>query len=255
MKVFKNAGLVSEVELYQLKAALENVKYNLNSLDLQKKTLLSQLSLKVGKTIKRVSYSHFRKKRVSFYPDAQIKSLQAKMASLYENAKVISAANNPKVNLSLEHNQYAYDRTDRLHPEGLNSQTTLSLSGTMRVYDGGVKKRESEAMKLQAMSLSYQIKYSLKEQKINFKLSKLRISNVKTEIKSAKSSLRAAQKNYNAILKKYNAGIIDNTGYLDALSNLAQAKANYKKALYDLDVAYAIYYFNAGRDIRNFVQN
>ena len=254
MKKFKEAGLIGEVELYQLEAALENVKYNLNSLDLQKKTLLSQLSLKVGKTIKKINYNYFKKQKVSFSPNAQIRSLQAKMASLNENAKAIKADNNPKVNLSLEHNEYDYGRTDKMHPEGLSNQTTLTLSATMKIYDGGVKKQEAQAMKLQAMSLSYELKHSLKEQKINYNLSKARIDNIRVQIKSAKASLKAAQKNYNAILKKYNAGIIDNTEYLDALSNLADAKANYKKSLNDLDVAYAIYYYNAGRNIVSYIR-
>jgi len=254
IKAFKDAEIVGDVELYQLQSALEMVKYNLNSLNLQKQTLLSNLTLKVGKKITKLNPSHFVKRGVALTPDYLVKSLRAKVASIKESAKVIKSENAPKINLSLEHYKYSYDRTDRAHPEGLPSQTNLTLSAKMRIFDGGANTQKAEATKLMAVSLAHEANYRLKEQKNNFKLSKLRIKNIRLQIKSAKSSLKAAQKNYDSILKKHNAGIIDNSEYLSALSNLAEAKANYKKALNDLEIAYALYYFSAGRDITNYIR-
>ena len=254
IKAFRDAEIVGDVELYQLESALENVKYNLNSLDFQKKSLLMQLSLKVGKKVRKISPSHFRKTKVSFNPNATIASLKAKRASILANAKAIAAANNAKVNLSLEHNRFGYDRYDKLHPKGLSEQTNIALSATKRLYDGGATKKKAQAIKLQALSLEYKIKNALKSQKMQFNLAKLRIKNMRAQIKSAKSALVAAKKNYEANLKKYNAGIIDSSEYLDALSNFAQAKANYKKALNDLEVAYGLYYFNAGKNIKRYLK-
>ncbi len=254
IKAFRDAGIVGDVEVYQLESALENVKYNLHSLNLQKNTLLMQLSLKVGKRVKRVSYSRFRKKRVSFSPNGDVRSLKSKMASIVANAKGVEAQNNFKVNLALEHNRFAYDRYDKLHPKGLSHQTNITLSATKRVYDGGANKKKAEAIKLQALSLNYKIKNALKNQKMQFSLAKLRISNIRVQIKSAKIALLAAKKNYEANLKKYDAGIIDSSEYLNALSNYVQAKAEYKRALNDLEVAYALYYFNAGKNIKRYIK-
>jgi len=254
VKALRDAGIVGDVELFELKSALESVKFNLNSLKLQKETLLSELSLKVGKKINHINNSHFIKKTVTLEPNYLVKSLRAKVESIKESANVILANNNPKINLSLDHNKYKYNRTDKAHPKGLSNQTTITLNAKIRVFDGGTTTAKAQAVKLQAMSLGYEANYRLKEQKNNFKLANLRIKNIKVQIKSAKSSLIAAQKSYNAILKKYNAGIIDNSEYLNAISNLAQAKANYKKALNDLEVAYAIYYFNAGKNLKGYIK-
>jgi outer membrane protein TolC len=254
IKAFYKAGIVGEVELYQLQSALENVKYNLNSLSLKKKTLLMQLSLKVGKRVKKITPSYFKKRKVAFSPNATVALLKAKKASIFANAKAIEASNNAKVNVSLEHDRFAYGRYDRLHPEGLSEQTTLTISASKRLYDGGATKKKAQAVKLQALSLEYKIKNALKTQKMQFNLAKLRIKNVKVQIKSAKAALVAAKKNYEANLKKYSAGIIDSSEYLDALSNYAQAKANYKKALNDLEVAYGLYYFNAGKNIKRYLK-
>ena len=254
IKAFQEAGIIGDIELYQLKSALESVKFNLNSLNLQKLTLLSNLSLKVGKRVKHLGNSHFIKRSVSLSPNYLVKSLRAKVASIKQSANIIASANSAKLNISLEHNAYSYARYDKAHPKGLSNQTNITLSAKMRVFDGGTTSKKAQAVKLQAMSLNYEANYRLKEQKNNFKLSKLRIKNIRVQIKSAKSALISAQKNYNAILKKYNAGIIDNTDYLDALSSLAEAKANYKKALNDLEVAYALYYFNAGKNIKGYIK-
>ena len=53
--LLQKAGIVNEVALYDLKAALENLKFNLNSLEMQKETLLMQLAIKSGRNIKNLS--------------------------------------------------------------------------------------------------------------------------------------------------------------------------------------------------------
>jgi outer membrane protein TolC len=57
------------------------------------------------------------------------------------------------------------------------------------------------------------------------------------------------------ITQKYNAGIVDNVAYLDALSSKTQVQAMYKKALNDLEIAYAIYYYYYNnKNIEEFLQ-
>ncbi|WP_321778704.1 hypothetical protein [Sulfurimonas sp.] len=56
------------------------------------------------------------------------------------------------------------------------------------------------------------------------------------------------------ISKKYDAGIVDNVVYLDALSSQTTAKALYETSLNDLEVAFATYYYYAGKNIEEFIR-
>ena len=252
--LLQKAGIVNEVALYDLKAALENLKFNLNSLEMQKETLLMQLAIKSGRKVSTITPSSFIKKRVRFSINDTIKSLKAKEAALLAQSKSALAKNNLKLNLSLEHKRFAYDRYDAMHPKGLSEQSTITLSASKRLFDGGVVQKESEAIRLQSLSLRYKIKNAIKEQKMQFELAKLRIKNQKTALKSAKANLLAAKRNYEAVEKKFNSGLLDSTIYLDALSQYAQAKADYKKASNDLELAYALYYFSAGKNIEGYLR-
>ncbi len=83
-------------------------------------------------------------------------------------------------------------------------------------------------------------------------LSAIDTSNIK--IKSAKSALIAATSAFKTISKKYDAGIVDNVVYLDALTSQTEAKAIYETSINDLQIAYAVYYYYAGKNIEEFLQ-
>jgi len=254
MKGYLQAGLIEKSVVQRLKAELEMTNYNISSLKLQRSTLLSNLSLKVGKEIKYIGNSHFLKKRVKFSINSEAKAILAKSAAVDSSASVIKSANNPKVNLNFEYNRYGYDRDDATHPKGVDSQAKFTLNANMRLFDGGVNKEKAQIAKLQAASIALEAKHKIKEQKSNFKIAKLRISTIKNKIKSAKASLKAAKKFYADTEKKYRAGFIDNSLYLDALSQKTEALANYKRALNDLEVAYGLYYYFGGKDLKGYVK-
>ena len=80
----------------------------------------------------------------------------------------------------------------------------------------------------------------------------IKTSNIK--IISAKSALISATSAFKTISKKYDAGIVDNVVYLDALSSKTSAKALYETSLNDLEIAYASYYYYAGKNIEEFLK-
>jgi len=253
-KYYFKSGLIESSEVDRLKAELEMVNYNISSLKLQKATLLSDLSLKVGKKIKNIDNAYFIKKRVKFSVNNEIKSILAKSASVSSEAKIIKSANNPKVNLGIEYDIYGYERYDLMHPRGVDKQAKVSLNANMRVYDGGVTKEKAQIAKIQALSIALQAKHKLKEQKSNFNLAKLRIRNIKNKIKSAKVSFNSANRFFKDTEKKYKAGFIDNSLYLDALAQKTEALAEYKRALNDLEVAYGLYYYYAGKNLKGYIK-
>jgi len=254
VKKLNYAGMAPKDDVARLKAALEMVKYNIESLKFKKESLLSAIGLKVGKKITHIGNSHFVKKRVTFSKNAQIKAMLAKAMAVKNGSDAINCTNNLKINLGVDYNVYSYDRYDLMHPKGLKSQTKITLSANMRVFDGGVTKQKAQAVKLQAMSLILEAKHKTKEQKSNFKLAKLRIKSIRASIKSAKASLDAANSLYETVLQKYNAQIVENSLYLDALSNKVQALAEYKRSLNDLEIAYALYYYYSGKNIKGFIK-
>ena len=91
-------------------------------------------------------------------------------------------------------------------------------------------------------------------QDINIELAISKIDTVKAQINSAKSSLKSAISAFETIAKKYEVGNVDHVTYLDALSVKTNAKAQYKSALNNLQIAYATYYYHTNKNIQEFIK-
>jgi len=253
-KVLVSSGFATEDNLYSLKAALSFVKDNISSLRFQRRSLLSIMSLKANYKVKRVGNSHFRKRKVNFRANDLIQALKMKQSAMLSSAKMVQSATKAHVNLDASYNMYGYGRTDMMHPEGLEKQAKINLTAGIRLYDGGVAKEKAQAVKLQAFSLGLQIKQKLQEQRVQYRLSKRKLAVVREHIRAMKSQYRAQSKLFATVKKQYESGLADYVSYLDALSQMVSAKANLAKANYELEIAYAIYYYNAGVDIRRYIK-
>ena len=252
-KVLVSSGFATEDNLYSLKAALSLVKDNISSLRFQRKSLLSLMSLKANYRVKRVGNSHFVKRKISFKPNDLIKALRMKQSAMLSSAKMLKSATQPHVNLDASYNVYGYGRSDRMHPEGLDHQAKINLTAGIRLYDGGATKEKAQAVKLQAISLGFEIKQKLQEQRVQYRLSRQKLSIVREHIGAMRAQYQAQQKLFATVKKQYESGLADYVNYLDALSQMVSAKANLAKARYELEIAYALYYYNAGYDIRKFL--
>ena len=118
----------------------------------------------------------------------------------------------------------------------------------------GTVAKSKQALMINSQALDTQVSYSKKEQQMQYDLSISAIETSYIKIKSAKSALVSATSAFETISKKYDAGIVDNVVYLDALSSQTSAKALYETSLNDLEVAYASYYYYAGKNIEEFLQ-
>ena len=253
-KVLVASGFATDDNLYSLKGAIALVKDNINSLQFQRKSLLSLMSLKTNYKVKRVGNSHFSKRKVSFRANDLIKALRMKQSAILSSAKMVKSATNPHINLDASYNMYGYGRSDRMHPEGQNHQAKINLSAGIRLYDGGATKEKAQAIKLQAMSLGFEIKQKLQEQRVQYRLSKQKLSVAREHIRAMKAQYQAQKKLFATVKKQYESGLADYVSYLDALSQMVGAKANLAKARYELEIAYALYYYNAGYDIKRFIR-
>ena len=94
----------------------------------------------------------------------------------------------------------------------------------------------------------------LESQQSDFDLSKRRIEAVSAQLKSTKSSLNASKSTYESIKEQYEAGVVDYLSYLDALDQKIDSLARYKEALYEYEMAKALYYYYAGKNIEEYIQ-
>ncbi len=253
-KVLVSSGFATDDNLYSIKGAIALVKDNINSLQFQRKSLLSLMSLKTNYRIKRVGNSHFVKRKVRFRANDLIKALRMKQSAILSGAKMVKSATNPHINLDASYNMYGYGRSDRMHPEGQNHQAKINLTAGIRLYDGGATKEKAQAIKLQAMSLGFEIKQKLQEQRVQYRLSKQKLSVAREHIRAMKAQYQAQKKLFETVKKQYESGLADYVSYLDALSQMVSAKANLAKARYELEIAYALYYYYAGYDIKRFIR-
>ncbi len=252
---FYEASLSTKDDVDKLQSAYDINSYSIESLKFQRLTTFQALELKVGKKIDSLNDAKFKKLlNLSLEEDDIIKSLKAKKSSLSNQANSLDSAYLPKVNISDTYSINSYGRTDTQHPEGLDNQNKLMLSLNLRLYDGGSVSKNKQAIVINKQALNSQIDYKIKEQEMLFNLSISRINTSKLKIKSVSSALKSASSAYLTIDEKYKAGIVDNVAFLDALSVKTDATALYKRSLNDLEVAYAIYYYYAGKNIQEFIK-
>jgi outer membrane protein TolC len=174
--------------------------------------------------------------------------------AIVNSAESIDSVYYPQLRVEDTYSLYGYDRTDALHPEGAENQNKILLTFNMRLFDMGSIQKQKQAVLLKSQSLQQEIAYKKHEQDIQYSLAKSRISTTESKIKSAKSALVSSESAFRTIEEKYNAGIVDNVVYLDALTTKTKAEALYQTSLNDLEIAYAVYYYYAGKEIGELLQ-
>ena len=255
MQRFFTAKVATKDDVDKLQAAYDTNIYEMESIKLQILTMKKSLELKVGKTIATLDDSKFKefKQQTKELRDS-VKSLMAQKDALVSAAESVDSIYYPQIKIEDTYSVYGYERTDAIHPEGLDNQNRLMLSLNLRLFDKGTVAKSKEAVMINSQALDTQVSYSKKEQQMQYDLSISAIETSYIKIKSAKSALIAASSAFKTISKKYNAGIVDNIVYLDALSSQTSAKALYETSINDLEVAYASYYYYAGKNIEEFLQ-
>ncbi|MEA2110954.1 MAG: TolC family protein [Campylobacterota bacterium] len=255
MQRFYKARVATKDDVDRLQAAFDTNTYEMESLKLQILSLKYSLELYVGKEITSLDDSKFTTfKEHEIELTDSIKSHMAGKDALVSRAESIDSSYYPTIRLEDTYSMYDYGRTDSLHPEGVDAQNKLLVSLNFRLYDNGVISKTKQALMIDSQAAEAQIAFSTKEQQMQYDIAVATIKTSASKIKSAKSALTSATSAFTTISKKYEAGIVDNVAYLDALSSQTSAKALYETSLNDLEVAYATYYYYAGKNIEEFLQ-
>jgi outer membrane protein len=251
---FKTVGLAIASEIDRLQAAYDNNVYNIEATKFAIATALEQLSLQSGQTITRVKDNVLKTpKGVKFEPYENIKIMQSNIKSLHENVKAIDSGTLPSLRVDNTYGRSIYEGFSENIVIPAN-QNTLQLSLNWRLFDGGKRNKEREALQYQKLALQSDAQYALNEQKMNFKLANKQLKTIRTQIQSTKSRVQSTKSNYASIKDQYTEGLVDYVTYLDALSSKSEAYSSYKLATYDYEIAKSVYYYYAGKDPKEFIQ-
>ena len=252
---FYTARLATKDDVDRLQSAYDTNIYEIESLRFESLSVKKRLELKVGKSIETLEDSSFNESiKDEFELSDSIESLKANQEAILSSAESIDSIYYPQIRVEDTYSIYGYSRDDSYHPDGLENQNKIMLSMNMRLFDYSSARESKQVLSLNSQALKEQVKYKSKEQKLEYELSIARIDTSKIKIKSAKSALTSAQSAYETIEKKYKAGIADYIVYLDALSTKTNARALYESSLNDLEVAYAIYYYQAGKNLEEYIK-
>jgi outer membrane protein TolC len=258
VKEFYAANLATSDDVNRLEAAYERNLYDIESLKFKILSLKKSLELQVGRDISKLSDSHFKK--VSTQQENEldsIRELRYNKRAMQNASRTIKSYYYPTIKISDSYTFFGYANRPYFAGEPiplLDYQNNVSASLTLRLFDFGALKEQTEAVKLQADAINEQIIYQSKKQKMEVELAQKRIESARLNIQSSKSALKAATSALKTITQKYQAGIVDNVTYLDALSSHTEAKALYEKSRNDLEIAYAIYYYYNAKNLEEFLK-
>ena len=258
VKHFYEAELATSDDVDRLQSAYDSTIYAIESIKFQIKAVKKALEIKVGKRIASLEDSIFKKTVQQDQEELDsIQALKYSKTALLNLSETIDSYYYPTIHIEDTYSVYEYEDKPTMAGRPiplLDNQNEIMATIGLRLFDFGTIKEQKEAIKLQADALNQQIIYKSKEQQMQLELSLDRIHTAKLNIKSSKSALKAAKSALKTITQKYSAGVVDNVVYLDALSSKTQAQAVYKKALNDLEIAYALYYYYNNKNIEDFIQ-
>lgn len=251
-------GTVTKDEVKKIEASLFSTIYKIDKTLYEIAKSKKELALYIGKSINNLGNSTIIPPVLDLNVKSdtldQIKALKAQQKAIEYNAASIKSAYQPHINIEDSYHIYGYDRTDYLYAHANRYENNILFTFNMRLFDNNSIEKQREAMLVQKLSLQKEIRYYEKEQQNNIELALLNIKTIKSQITSAKKSLEAANKAFELISKKYENGAATVVDYLDALSVKTDAMAQYKAALYNLQVAYSAYYLYTNNEIKEFVK-
>jgi outer membrane protein TolC len=258
LRDFHKAGLTPKEEVDRIQASYDSSLYNIESIKLSITQIKNTLMLISNQNIGDVQENSILEPRedLKLEPLDSIKALSAQQNALEQNAKSIEASKYPTIKLEDTYMRSEYSKLSSPIAEDflLPSQNTVTVSANMRLFDGGKRDKNKEALQYQKLSLESQKNSMIEMQISDFGLSKKRIEAVSAQLKSTKSSLKASKSTYESIKEQYEAGVVDYLSYLDALDQKIDSLAIYKEALYEYEMAKVLYYYYAGKNIEEYIR-
>ncbi len=254
LEKFKTVGLASEDSLMRMRSEVSDADYRIEDLRYQADRQTAELETMTNQRIKSLAPSEIAAPSNvrSEELDTLIAMRYSRDAKIYE-AKQKDASYLPTLKLEDQYSYYDY-RDDPMPQIRVNNQNKFIVSLNMNLFDFSSASTAKEALLAEAQAKSNEFAYASKEAENNFLLAKRYIDRSRTLIGASQKTFDAASKTFDAVKKKYESRIVDYVTYLDALHTLTDATNQLSQAKRTLHYAYAVYYYYAGMDPKEFVR-
>jgi outer membrane protein TolC len=154
---------------------------------------------------------------------------------------------------TLSHTEYYFDDKSKDSGFLVETQNIATLNLSWNVLDFGTIEKNYEAKYYEYMSKKSTLEYEKHKATVAHRLAKKSLEIAMLKIDSAKATLDAARATYELVKIRYQNGVVDNVAYLQALSEMVDAKRGYERALYDVEVKKAELIYHSGKDIKEYL--
>ncbi len=245
--IFSSSDDILSDDINRLGVAYDNFQLRIETAKLNIFTAKEVLLQLAGVHVKKLKENYIAEpKAIQFELNEDTKIMKNLAAIAEEYAKVYDSSYLPQVGL-----EYSYSKIDA-YDEGYRSNLRAVLS--MKLFDHGRMRKESEAIRFQKMSYDSQAIYSELGQQRWFKVAHKTLKIIKRKKKNAESALQFAKNTYKSIVKKYEAGTVGYISYLDALDKLVGTQVVYNAYRFNYETAKAYYYRSAGKNPSNYIR-
>jgi outer membrane protein len=254
LEKFKTAGLASEDSLMRIRAELSDAEYKIENLSYRSDQEKSSLEILTAQKMENVQDFHILPPdALQFQEHDKIHALRfARDAKMYE-AQTKDATDLPTFKLEdqLSFNDYVNDPIASMR---VDRQNKLIATMSINLIDFSAASLAKQALVAQAQAQSSELSYALKENDHNRRLALRYIEKTRALIEASTRRSDASLKTFEAVKQKYESRIVDYVTYLDALHQMHDAINQVNRSQRTLYYAYALYYYHAGFDPKEFIQ-
>lgn len=254
---FLEAGSVTKDEVSKIDSRLKSATVLLYEIDLDVQKVLHSLEYYTSQELSSIAGGSIIKLKNEEEASARadIESLKFDAEALMYEAKSKKSASLPTIYFdnTLSHTEYYFDDKSKDSGFLVETQNIASVNLLWNILDFGTIEKNYEAKYYEYMSKKSTLEYEKHKASVAYRLAKKSLEIAMLKIDSTKATLDAAASTYELVKIRYQNGVIDNVAYLQALSEVVDAKRGYERALYDVEVKKAELIYYSGKDVKEYL--
>lgn len=258
---FYDAKLTTEDNVARIEAAVANMDYKIEVKKYEYDETMAKLYTLTNEVVEHVDSSSIKEPVFGNTQELDtLKSMQAQAEAVRFKAQQMDSTYYPSIEL-VDKFGYTHFEDDGLldlgipNVERINAQNTLMLNLSMNIIDFSSASEQKQAVMAEHNALKARLAYKIKETLADLKLAQRAIERSKKLLQASFLSQKASNRTFEIINKKYKARVVDYVKYLDALSQKTEAQAQYHRAVGALEISYAKYYYYAGFDVKEYIND
>lgn len=178
-------------------------------------------------------------KKEMFANRSEIKYTRSLIESTDYSKKAVKAGYLPKVNVGAGFYSYGQDVSPTDRDYTYDSETLLSASVNLNLFDGFTKKNSIMAQETAKNSLVYRLNDLKSQMDLQLKTAIENLTLAKVSLETANSETESAAENYRITQNRFKQKVATNTDLLDARVMLTRAESSRNTAQYNIYMAIA----------------